>query len=259
LSKNEFDYKTLYGPGDRWGSSKKVEDWFPRDIPQNFTVLPQEHQDYWNDRPFKYYLNDWGHRCEDIDVNANNIVFIGCSLTFGTGLPKEQTWPYLVSKELGMREVNLGAPGGSLDTCFRLYNAWQYEIKAPITVLMIPPGKRVEFDDYKRYIRYGHWSPGLLNSDEVDKFIIKYILDDKPYKTIHDKNIAAINWIAHETNSSLHIVNSETALSDYATEDDVWQKQFPVARDGNHPGPLWHKWVAKHIIQEINNEKSTIP
>jgi len=82
-----------------------------------------------------------------------------------------------------------------------------------------------------------------------DRFIMKYILDDKPYKTIHDKNIAAINWIAHETNSSLYIVNSETALFEFPNPDP-----WPVARDGNHPGPAWNDWVSKKVLKDLSNE-----
>lgn len=251
LSTNEFDYKTLLGQGDRW-HRKKVCDWFPRDLPVNLESCSKEHQDYWNARPFKYYLNDWGHRCGEIDVNAdNNILFLGCSLTFGIGLPKEETWPYLVSKELGMREVNLAVPGGGLDSAFRLYNAWQYEIKAPITILMIPPGKRIEFEDKDKYIRYGHWSPGIIGNKDVDDFILKYKFEDKPYNTIHDKNIAAIKWIANDTNSLLHIVDSTTAMSDFNIEVGPWIEHFPAARDGQHPGPAWNKWITKGILDEI--------
>ena len=245
MSKNEYDYKTLLGSAAPHGNRKQVLDWFPRDSKEVFLKTPQEHQDYWNSRPFTYSLNDWGHRCEDIDINANNILFIGCSLTFGTGLPKEETWTYLVSKELGMREVNLGVPGGSLDSCFRLYNAWQYEIKAPITVLCKPPGRRIEIDRDIRYSRYGVWSRKVEFKEEVDDFIFRYMFGGKAYNTIEEKNMAAIKWIAHETNSKLFVFE----FPDFVKDDKPWQEVLPLGRDGKHPGPEVNEWFAKKVVE----------
>lgn len=250
MSKNEYDYKSLLGSADPFKSHGKDVDWFPRDTKEVFLKTPQEHQDYWNANPFTYSLNDWGHRCEDIDVSANNILFLGCSNTFGTGLPKEKTWPYLVSKELGMREVNLGLPGGSLDSCFRLYNAWQYEIKAPITVLCKPPGRRVEIDRDIRYALYGAWSKGMNFKKDVDDFILRYMFGGKAYNTIEKRNIAAIKWIAHETNSKLFILDFPALLEkEYKKTGKHWRKCFPLARDGAHPGPSANEWFAKEVLK----------
>ena len=39
------------------------------------------------------------------------LVVVGCSLTFGQGVKYEETWGYLLAKELGLEYLNLGAGG----------------------------------------------------------------------------------------------------------------------------------------------------
>lgn len=252
------DYKGLLGLDDHLNDRNPK--WFPSDTKSNFLKSSKENQEYWNNNPFKYTLNSWGHRCENIIVSQDNIVFLGCSLTFGIGLPKEQTWTHQVAEALGKREVNLGVPGGSLDSAYRLYDAWQYEIKADVTVLMIPPGRRVEIDRGKYYLRYAHWSRGTVSdfTPEMDDFIMFSCLDDKPYQTIKNKNIAAIKWIAHETNSKLYIVESHSFQlpSPSKTIGDV-RKHERTARDGRHPGPVWHEETARYILNEIRRDTET--
>lgn len=261
-------YKRPHGeiPFEKF-TDKRLQKWFPKDDEENFLKQSQEHQDYWNANPFNYYFNEHGHRCESINLEANNILFLGCSLTFGVGMPKEKCWTYLVSKELGKREINFGIPGGSLDGCYRMYRAWQYELKIPTTVLLIPPGMRLEFDKKTRYIRYGTWSRGVYFTKEIDNWIFKHLFHKKAWNMARDKTLNAIKWIAHETGSRLIIIDSVDLLQrsydellklgymEKTVETDhkgfVNYSNLPKARDGAHPGEIWHKHVTMEILDEI--------
>ena len=43
--------------------------------------------------------------------NHKTLVVVGCSLTFGQDVKYEETWGYLLAKELGLNYLNLGCGG----------------------------------------------------------------------------------------------------------------------------------------------------
>lgn len=65
---------------------------------------------------FLYCFNDYGYRASfDYEslLDSKKIVCIGCSFTEGVGLPEDETWPYILSKNLNSKYINLGLAGGS--------------------------------------------------------------------------------------------------------------------------------------------------
>jgi hypothetical protein len=62
-------------------------------------------------------FNSLGHRCkEPQDINLRNyILFVGDNITLGLGTPIEETYPYLVSKQMNMDYYNLAVFNGGLD------------------------------------------------------------------------------------------------------------------------------------------------
>jgi hypothetical protein len=61
-----------------------------------------------------YEINRLGFRGE-IDENAD-ILASGCSITFGLGLPEDGRWTNLLSRNMGKSVMNLGSPGGSVES-----------------------------------------------------------------------------------------------------------------------------------------------
>lgn len=57
-----------------------------------------------------YTTDDTGMR-QNLPGKNKNLIFIGCSYTFGQGLNDEETFPYLVGKKTGYRSFNKGVPG----------------------------------------------------------------------------------------------------------------------------------------------------
>ncbi len=58
----------------------------------------------------QYTTDDTGMR-KGFQGKTGNILFIGCSYTFGQGLNDEETFPYVVGKKTGYRTFNKGIPG----------------------------------------------------------------------------------------------------------------------------------------------------
>ena len=62
--------------------------------------------------PIEYMQNSYGFRTPEF--NNQGLMALGCSYTYGIGLPEEYRWPDLLSKEIGMECVNLGLSGDSV-------------------------------------------------------------------------------------------------------------------------------------------------
>lgn len=124
--------------------------WFPGDTEQsyNYNLINNRkklEESGWVDKIIEYKFNSFGFRSEEFTTTDDNIMFLGCSLTFGTGIPIENTWAYITSKELNLKCYNLGIPGGSSDTCFRLCLGWIDKLKPKMVIFRRPPGIRMEF------------------------------------------------------------------------------------------------------------------
>jgi hypothetical protein len=66
-------------------------------------------------------LNSLGFRCDEFTKthNGRHILFAGCSFTWGDALPKEESWPYLLLKDLEKTEpvsgfFSVAYPGSSI-------------------------------------------------------------------------------------------------------------------------------------------------
>jgi hypothetical protein len=68
--------------------------------------------DYLEHKNVSYKINSNGYRGEDID-GVSDLMTLGCSFTFGVGLPEEKVWPSLLAEKMGMSLVNLASPGDS--------------------------------------------------------------------------------------------------------------------------------------------------
>ncbi len=77
---------------------------------------------FYNEHAIEYKYNSIGYRSEEF--GSHNIMTLGCSYTFGTGLNIEQTWPYMLSNKMSMSYANLSYPGDSMQG--QVIKAFQY-------------------------------------------------------------------------------------------------------------------------------------
>jgi hypothetical protein len=219
-----------------------IVDWYPSDTKERFESLPKEHQDYWHEQPpITYNLNTYGFRSDEFPEKEcrESITFLGCSNTFGTGMPKKHTWTSILAKELNLKEINLGICAGSLDSAFRVYNEWQPIHKSKITCLFIPSTNRMEVASENIWRTLGHWSLDLpIYGVELKSFIMD-LLSDINQEIRTDRNLAAIKYIAQETDSKFIA---------FPFFDEVADKK---ARDNMHPGHAFNIYAANKFIEAI--------
>jgi hypothetical protein len=117
------------------GLSNEKYDWISSDTKEIFdniknTYPNDESVKYYLNNPITYKLNNFGFRTpDDFNINNEGNVFIGCSHTFGVGLPLEHTWSYKLNQIIGGKFWNLGVGGSGITTHFRLLLAYHKEFK----------------------------------------------------------------------------------------------------------------------------------
>lgn len=75
---------------------------------------------YWIDNPFAYRVNKQGFRTNiDFDKHKGEVsIALGCSNTFGVGMPEEWIWSTLMAEHIGHPIVNLGIGGAGVDHAY---------------------------------------------------------------------------------------------------------------------------------------------
>jgi hypothetical protein len=91
----------------------------------------------------KYELNTLGYRGPEFKKVP--VIFAGCSITFGVGVPYDGIWSTILGEKLGLDCVNLSVPGWStqaiVDNLFKYF----YKYGNPETLFVV-------FPDYSRLI-----------------------------------------------------------------------------------------------------------
>jgi hypothetical protein len=233
-------------------------DWFSTDSEDKFEKFSIQHKGYWNQKgPIKYDFNSYGFRSKEEfpeEVCRDSITFLGCSNTVGIGLHKENTWPYLLAKEMNLKEINLGISAGSLDASFRVYNAWKH-IKSKYVCILTPPTTRYEtYIDHpsiypgRRWVNTGPWSMQDHTDDPIEvKEHFSHMLAKEIQEVREDRNMFAIQYLAEKNDSKLIVLKLHTALAkhDYTRDNDY-------ARDNAHPGEGWNLAVKNIFMDKIN-------
>ncbi len=192
---------------------------------------------WWDHVPLDYHFNSSGFRSDEFDPGPG-ILYLGCSVTMGIGLPHNDTWPRLVSDVLGGACWNLGLGGASMDTCFRLAEHWIPRLRPARVMLMSTRPARME----------------LIDAQGTPRF---YSVHD------HDSPFAR-EWLRHEENARLNHLKNRWALQHICNLNEIPLHEWPIdclidlreatssfARDLAHPGKEANKLFAERVLREI--------
>jgi hypothetical protein len=95
-----------------------------------------------DDKSISYRYDSNGYRSENLQesVISPEIVFSGCSVTFGTGLNFSDTWPNMLSEKISNKSViNLGIDGASHKHIFSDIASFFKDYKNPKAVFILFP------------------------------------------------------------------------------------------------------------------------
>lgn len=232
-----MEYQVYHSPYTNL-ANKEIE-WLPMDsedrYQENLKFKSKVLERYgWLNSKFTYKFNSHGFRCEEFTEDPS-IVFLGCSMTVGVGLPIEATWPTLVSNELNLKCYNLGIGGASNDTAFRLALYWLEKIKPKMVVFCRTFPTRMEVFSA---------TGAIANiADELPEFYLNYWT-----RNIHNvdllqkKNSLAIMKLSEEIDAKF----VQISVTDFQP------LQVDLARDLAHPGVQTNIKVSELVLSKIN-------
>jgi hypothetical protein len=112
-----------------------------------------------------YSFNSFNFRSKEFHEDTN-IVALGCSHTFGVGVPENLTWPSFIKELTGVEDVvNLGKPGSSIALQVRMLATYIRAYGAPKIVLCnFPELARYQHITESGEIVNGHTHMGLFDN-----------------------------------------------------------------------------------------------
>jgi hypothetical protein len=214
------------------------EELYLKNIESNYQQLSANG---WVNRQFTYKFNSHGFRSDKFS-NEDSIMFLGCSHTFGLGLPLEDTWAYQVAKSLNLKCFNLSVNGSGPDTAFRLANHYIPQIKPKIVVYLEPHESR--FTLLSANGRFYNFSIGTHTAD-IDPLFVRF------YE----------HWLSLQENLQENLLKHRLAIQFLCQQDDIkflFLKSyselpfFDYARDLAHAGINSNIELTKIILDRIN-------
>lgn len=235
-----------------------------------------ERQQYEINPDFEYKLNSDLFRDSHFSplTSSNyNVLALGCSYTFGYGLPKELSWPSLLEGYLkesipNIKMFNLGSPALSIDVIVKnlLVFISKYGVPDAIFALLPDMNRHVIYHpNEKRYVLH---FPSLDNlKNKKDRHIFNktkyYVFEDIMFYMINQIRMLelickafGIKLLWHSWKDDDSKIYKEMNFSNYINDIDNWYannsaeyikdiispeyvKYYDNARDGDHPG-LWY-------------------
>lgn len=121
----------------------------------------------------EYRINNHGFRCDNFNKRVKtDILFAGCSETFGYGGPLEQAWPFMLNKHFNIDNYfNVALPGAGYQQI--IHNCLRY-----IEYFDIPKNLFILFPNIERHIIYNYLPKEEIKNNKFSRFI--FDLDNSP-------------------------------------------------------------------------------
>ena len=129
-----------------------------------------------------YRMNEYGYRTNSFNRNQdNNIMILGCSQAYGSGVPEEYRWGNILANKLNMNEVTLAIPGDSAMSQVRKAFAYFKQFGYPKKIVGLFPLSRIQapliFEkNHPSYKNKGYSNFTHLNNNEIHTY---YLGEDK--------------------------------------------------------------------------------
>jgi hypothetical protein len=195
-------------------------------------------------KEIEYRFNSYGFRSEEFqEPGVPSVLFLGCSVSMGVGINIEDSFTYLISKELNLPMYNLSKAAGAHDTMFRVGHWWIPRLKPKYVFLFETTKDRFEI---KEKNEHGYWTMAETFSshgqDEKKMFHKKTdnIFMNKFAQDLNaEKNILAIEYICAKNDIKFIRVKYDTYKN----------MMVDRARDLAHMGIKSNKLVADDVLE----------
>tara|TARA_B100001287_G_scaffold270948_1_gene270473 strand:+ start:156 stop:944 length:789 start_codon:yes stop_codon:yes gene_type:complete len=221
---------------------------------------------YYDIDDIEYNHNDYGYRAKEFANYrwSESVLFFGCSHVYGKGNKLENTIPALYSKLTDCETINMGIPGGGIETIHHNTHALIEKKYIPKKVVIIWPSINRHLVYTGKDFNSGQ-SPKNIGGWTTDKFRhawMQYISYPENYITksyLLQKSIIKVWQLegvqVHHFNIS---VNSKNGDPSYKRSNyfDLQSAQLPEpidrARDISHYGVKTNKTYAEYICNRTD-------
>lgn len=228
------------------------------------------------DQDFDYKFSSDGFRCEEFSIESElPLLFLGCSMTLGLGLPLDNVWAKIIHRNIEEKTKlkipfwNLAKNGSSIDLQFLLLEKYHKQLKPKFIFFLIPL-------IYRRVFYYQNWFHTCLFNEanflsrrypQAIEKLVDYNVDESAALFEFHKYMLLINYISKEYDGKIFYQFSSdlTELEEnFITERSNSYSQatrlgtrfpYPVdrARDRAHHGPKSHKIFTDSVWEEIKD------
>jgi len=226
-------------------------DWFSTDTLIHYRKNKHKTQKHgWTEKSITYKFNEYGFRSDNFN-NKEGALFLGCSHTFGVGMPYNLIWSYLVSNELDLSCWSLAQLGASINTCYRLGSYWIPILKPKYIFVMMPEYSRREYfmptynnkTNIYTDLNQGLYTFNVNMNDDIDytSFYFNMVSVDENNILNNETNINGLKYIAYENNIPIYFCNINQDINEPKN----------LARDLQHNGKLYHRNKADKFLDTI--------
>lgn len=227
-----------------------------------------------------YNISELSFRLENpLDFISKGVGVFGCSITYGIGVPAEQTFCAQLQEKISLPVYNFGIPGGSIQKITKAFIALNNQFKLKTAVFLLPSMHRFEYiglEDYDEMFSESY----VPNFDPINpKRKAVYDLAYTNYDDLHFfneciKDITLIKENAKVHGTEVHFLTWDVAFRNLAADYHITDLtkyrgvNFPelqertrgvdvkdFARDGLHPGLRSHTDIANYVYYAIFKAK----
>lgn len=224
----------------------------------------------WGEEDIVYRFNDQGYRApslSDVPPNALRVLSIGCSNTFGVGLPEEAIFHNRVTQWLGSHLTcpivnwNLGLPGASNEYILRMLLLAEPLLAPDLVLINFTLASRRDY-----FTVDGRWMPYRPQQEEPEDLVLRECfrhfleLSSTPDDMVNlfrcYKSAAAVLrsscWLySFCLKADLELIEPHLDHARCAGYLEHWPKIIDLARDHAHVGPKTHQLLADSYVQKL--------
>lgn len=212
---------------------------------------------YWNSADqIKYKTNFYGYRSiEFTDIkNDDFFIVLGCSHSFGVGLPLEDTYSNLIACKIGIKYLNCSQGGGAANliwtnSCLLIKNL---KYKPRFVICQWPEIMRVNiFKDQSFFV----CNPPALEEkfqDESIPNLYKAMLKEESFFYNSTRSyFDSVNIMWSMFGVEVINISFDPIMTKLANISYYDHYKYPRARDNHHPGREFNQKICKDILSFI--------
>lgn len=202
-------------------------------------------------------LNPYGFD-SPIQIGVDDFVFLGCSFTAGVGVARGQRYSTIISKQFGLKEVNLAVPGGSNQLIFEKFFNINWTRNQHVIVQLTMPGRfRYQTSIGPQNLILGaNTCPRYITETMNDRFCFyqTLLMARAMIQYARASQLKLVCWLIDYKGYGFTKTDLEYFfdLKEVVPASVLQNYKIDFGDDGLHPGPKSHEFLAESLYNYHN-------